>query len=105
MTLNINLQTTASLVRAGGLYRNQKMEKLTFKDLGVSLEKRDPGTGYHQPEGIAIFYKKGLQPSKERFVIESIAMAPTILSLFDVPLPNYMASPVKDVLQSLQRLS
>jgi len=105
LTLNINLQTTASLVRAGGLYRNQKMEKLTFKDLGISLEKRDPGTGYHQPEGIAIFYKKGLQPSKERIVIESIAMAPTILSLFDVPLPNYMASPIKDVLQSLQRLS
>jgi hypothetical protein len=102
LTLNINLQTTAALVKAGGFYRNQKREKVLFKDLGISIEPRDLGTGYHQPEGIAIFYKQGIIPSTERTTVESTEIAPTLLTLFNTPLPKYMKSPVKDVLQSLQ---
>jgi hypothetical protein len=101
LTLNINLQTTVKLVKSGGFYRNQKGEKLSFEDLGISIEPRDLGTGYHQPEGIAIFYKKGIVASNERVTIESIEVAPTLLSLFDVPLPDYMKKPVKGILSPL----
>jgi hypothetical protein len=102
LSLNINLQTTPTLVKSGGFYRNQKREKIPFQDLGISIEPRDLGTGYHQPEGIAIFYKKGIQPSKERITIESIEMAPTLLSLFHIDPPRYMQPPVKEILQALQ---
>ena len=97
LTLNINLQTNADLVRSGGLYRNQKKEKVSFEDLGISVEQRDPGTGYHQPKGIAIFYRKGLAPSANIIPIESIEMAPTLLHLFNVPIPDYMSPPIKDI--------
>lgn len=102
LTLNINIQTTASLIRSGGLYRDQKKEKISFDDLGISIESRDPGTGYHQPKGIAIFYKKGLQEMNKRTTIESIKIAPTILSLFDVPLPSYMGKPLQDIVENLK---
>lgn len=105
LTLNINLQTTADLVREGGFYRNQKREKLSFESLGISVEQRDQGTGYHQPEGIAIFYKKGIAPMRERITIESIEMAPTILTLFGAPLRSYMQKPVEPILTALKSVS
>lgn len=94
LTLNINLQTDASLVKEGGFYRDQKAEKLSFDTLGITIEQRDQGTGYHQPRGIAIFYKKGLEAMTSREEIESIKLTPTILSLFDVAAPSYMKDPL-----------
>jgi hypothetical protein len=102
LTLNINLQTTAALVRSGGLYRDQKKEKISFEDLGISVEARDPGTGYHQPEGIMIIYKKGLPAFTKRPIVESIAAAPTILSLFEAPLPSYMVPPIQSAIDTLR---
>lgn len=102
LTLNINLQTTAALVRSGGLYRDQKKEKVSFEDLGISVEARDPGTGYHQPEGIMIVYKKGLPAFTKRPIVDAIAVAPTILSLFEAPIPSYMVPPVQNIVDTLK---
>jgi hypothetical protein len=102
LTLNINIQTTAALVRSGGLYRDQKREKISFEDLGISVEPRDVGTGYHQPKGIGIFYKKGLKPLTDRSLVESIQVAPTILSLFNISPPSYMQEPLQEAVGNLK---
>lgn len=102
LTLNINLQTTAPLVKSGGLYRHQKSQKLSFIELGITVEQRDPGTGYHQPKGIAIFYKKGVMPNQERTTIESVAIAPTLLALFEAPIPGYMKAPIQKIVDSFK---
>lgn len=104
LTLNINLQTSASLIKQGIFYRGtgKKKEELTFTRLGISVEKRDQGTAYHIPEGMAIFYRKNLVPEKSRKKIELAYMAPTILGLFNITPPKYMKKPVKEIVQRLK---
>jgi hypothetical protein len=104
LTLNINLQTRADLVRNEAFYRGtgKKKEELAFSQLGITVEKRDQGTAYHIPEGMVLFYRKNLVPEKTRKTIQLAYLAPTILSLFDVMLPQYMKKPIKEITQRLR---
>ena len=51
---------------------------------------RDPGTGYHQPEGILLISGESITPDPSRESIELTRVAPTLLSLFDVAPRAYM---------------
>ena len=99
LALNCNLQSSAEHVKAGYFWNGTK--KLTFKELGITIEKRPQGTGYHQPKGVAIFYRDGLEPNTSRVEVESIAIAPTILSLFGLATKPYMTGPIPQVMESV----
>jgi hypothetical protein len=99
LTLNCNLQSSAEHVKAGYFWSGAK--KIMFKELGISVEKRPQGTGYHQPYGVAIFYRDGLEPNASRVEVESIAIAPTILSLFGLAKKTYMTDPIPQVMESI----
>jgi hypothetical protein len=51
----------------------------TFEEAGLTLMQRDPGTGYHQPEGILIRYGAGVVADGARRRIESVEIAPMIM--------------------------
>jgi hypothetical protein len=99
LTLNCNLKASAEHIKAGYFWKGNK--KIMFKDLGVTIEKRHQGTAYHQPSGVGIFYRDGLESNASLVEVESIAIAPTILSLFGFAPKPYMASPIPQVMESL----
>ena len=99
LSLNCNLQSSAEHVQAGYFWQGSK--KRFFKDLGITIEKRPQGTGYHQPYGVAIFYRDGLEPNASRAEVESIAITPTILSLFGLAKKPYMTDPIPQVMESV----
>ncbi|HCI48717.1 MAG: hypothetical protein A2977_00065 [Alphaproteobacteria bacterium RIFCSPLOWO2_01_FULL_45_8] len=91
-TLNCNLKVTPETLDKKFIYKGSL--PLALDHFGLSLIERDPGTGYHQPKGIWIVYKKGLTPVPYREKVESIQIAPTLLDLFDVKKPSYMKKPL-----------
>jgi len=95
LTLNCNLQSSVDLIKHGHIYKGTR--SLPFEDLGITVEYRDQGTGYHQPKGIWIIYHKDLNSISYREEIESIEIAPSILSLFGVKAPSYMKNPLASV--------
>lgn len=99
LTLNCNLQSSAEHIKAGYFWKGTK--KITFKELGITIENRLQGTGYHQPYGVAIFYRDGLEPNMSRTEVESISIAPTILSLFGLATKPYMTGPIPQVMESI----
>ncbi|MFN7662879.1 MAG: hypothetical protein ACK5PQ_04070 [Alphaproteobacteria bacterium] len=91
-TLNCNLKGTTLTLEKQFIYKDAL--PLGLDQLGISLIERDPGTGYHQPKGVWIVYKKGLTPVSYREKIESIQIAPTLLDLWDIKIPSYMKKPL-----------
>ena len=65
-------------------------------DLGLSIINRRKGTGYHTPKGILFAYG----PNQERFFskknkkINTLEIAPTLLDIFKVKIPEYMLNPL-----------
>jgi hypothetical protein len=101
LTLNCNLQSSVGLIEHGHIYKGEM--SLPFEDLGITVEYRDQGTGYHQPKGIWIIYHKDLNPISYREEVESIQIAPSILSLFGIKVPSYMKKPL-DSIKKLKNL-
>ena len=95
LTLNCNLQSSRDVIHHGHIYKGEM--SLPFETLGITVEYRDQGTGYHQPKGIWVIYHKDLNPISYREEIESIDIAPSILSLFDVKVPSYMNKPLPQI--------
>lgn len=91
-TLNCNLKVSPKTLEKKFIYKGNL--PLELDHFGISIIERDPGTGYHQPKGIWIIYKKGLKPAPYRERIESIQIAPTILDLFGIKKPSYMKKPI-----------
>ena len=91
-TLNCNLKVSPATLEKKFLYKGSL--PLELDHFGISVIERDPGTGYHQPKGIWIIYKKGLKPVPYREKVESIQIAPTILDLFGIKKPPYMKKPI-----------
>jgi hypothetical protein len=54
---------------------------LKIGDMGIELLKRDPGTGYHQPNGVLLAYGAGTNHDDSRREVESIEVCPAILRL------------------------
>lgn len=97
-TLNCNLKGTPLTLEKKFIYKESL--PLGLDQLGISVIARDPGTGYHQPKGIWVIYKKGLKALPYREQVESIQIAPTILNLMGVKKPSYMKSalPLKEAI-------
>jgi hypothetical protein len=77
------------------LYRSTGATKTRwpFGAIGIERMRRDVGTGYHQPEGMLLRYGKGVVRSDARKPIESIAIAPMIMT--DLGLDPRLAKPPK----------
>lgn len=61
-------------------------------DLGIDIKTRPGGgnTAYHTPEGILISYGTGVVPNQSRQKINILDVAPSILSLLDLPQAKFM---------------
>jgi hypothetical protein len=91
----INLKLTGyskKVLRENKVYFNGAA--VAPEDLGISIVHRDVGTGYHKPEGIAVFYGKNVQKNTSRKQIESVQILPTILDYYQVEKQAYMAPSV-----------
>ncbi len=93
LTLNFTLGTHKVFTRSNKvLYRNKT---LTLEDFGFSLIHRDPGTGYHCPEGM-ILWSGHKKPDREhRELMDSREYFLTLLNFFEVPAPDYGFQPEK----------
>jgi hypothetical protein len=60
-------------------------------EYGIELIHRDVGTGYHRPEGVAIFYGKDVKANRSRKEVESIQILPTLLDCYQLEKQPYMA--------------
>ncbi|MGE0828727.1 MAG: hypothetical protein AB7O04_05165 [Hyphomonadaceae bacterium] len=72
-------QTWVLSDRLIGLDESGAPHSLNFASAGLSLIKRDTGTGYHCPEGMMLWFDPLVAPARERRRIESIEIAPMIL--------------------------
>lgn len=87
-TLNLSTARSQDAAKDRKLFVDGRHFELA--ELGFSLIQRDPGTGYHQPEGILI-WKGQSQPEKtDRKVFDSRQYAHTILKVLGVIPPAYM---------------
>lgn len=69
-----------------------------FADLGltnVEIEDKSGANAYHIPEGCLLIYDPRERSAKDaRPQVSTLEIAPTVLRNFDVPVPDYMRSPV-----------
>jgi len=87
-TLNLSVARSEAVAKDRTLYLSGEAHGL--ETLGFRLIARDPGTGYHQPDGILI-WKGKLQPNLgHRPIVDSRTYAPTIISALGVTPPSYM---------------
>ena len=71
-------------------------ERISFNELGIckeALDDESAGTAYHDPEGSLFIYDpQDTARVKERgFPKSTLAIAPSILENFGIPVPTYMA--------------
>lgn len=70
-------------------------ERHSLEELGFASFMRDPGTGYHQPEGILIWSSPSMNsPIRDRQRVDSRRYAPTILHFLGAPIPEHMMAPL-----------
>jgi hypothetical protein len=85
------------LIDAGGVRR-----PVSASELGFERFERDPGTGYHQPRGIALVYRPGASATGSREEIDSTRIAPTVLAHFGITPPEYMPAPLETALRQIE---
>jgi len=86
-TVNLGLSPSPLAVEAGEAFLNtddRQPVRLGLMDMGISLLKRNPGTGYHQPRGVLLLYGAGVDPADARTEVDSTAVRPGILDMFGV---------------------
>jgi hypothetical protein len=75
-------------------------EEMTIADLGmenVEIQDKSNTTAYHVPSGSLLIYDPKNRPpvhQSSRIQISTLDLAPFILSQMEVPVPDYMRSPV-----------
>ena len=71
-------------------------KKKNLSDAGLKIIDRDPGTGYHCPEGTLLTYgDKHFENLFNNFInsdnfINTTKITPLILTYFNIILPSYM---------------
>ena len=81
-TLNAGLGNPSDVLENERLFfvrDDGSRKRLNLQEAGIQRIWRDVGTGYHQPQGLLVWYAKDKRPSGDRDEIESIAIAPMIL--------------------------
>lgn len=71
----------------------QAPQPFSVAQLGISVIKRDPGTGYHQPMGALIWYGNHTRHGGERPELESTAVRDMILDAFAPEVASAQARP------------
>lgn len=92
LTLNVSVGRSRAIARDQALV--YKGAPFPLSDLGMRTISRDPGTGYHQPDGILIWRGRTQPHVARRQVIDSRQYAPTVLTALGVTPPSYMMPPV-----------
>ena len=90
LRLNITINSSLEAANKGQLYLRDK--KFFLRDLGLGIITRDKGTAYHSPEGVFLgFGHESLKLFKNKSQpLNTCEIAPIILDLFDLDLPEYM---------------
>lgn len=86
-TINLGLAPSPEALSDGALWltrHNASPVQLLITDLGIEKFYRDQGTGYHQPEGLLILFGHGVSVDDSRSIVDSTAVMPAILDMFDV---------------------
>lgn len=92
LTLNLSVRSSKAVVESEYLKFGEK--EIHISDLGLSIVRRDQGTGYHQPNGL-LLWKGGAQPRiYDRRTIDSRQYAPSLLTALGVHRPDYMMSAI-----------
>ena len=103
-SLNLNLKAPKDCLEKEIVFvrfDDGAVREVAINQMGIDKLWRDEGTGYHQPRGMALFYRKDLPKHDARTVVESIQIAPTLLSMFGVDRPSYMAPPLHNLLSAV----
>lgn len=91
LTINFSVKSSQSIVDSGTiLYRGKSLK---VGDLGLQIIRRDPGTGYHCPEGIWLWSGSHAPKMSSRQLVDSRSYTPTILQFFGIPVPSYCITP------------
>ncbi len=105
LSLNLMSCRSAAAYQSGNLLLDGK--PVALRELGFSAFKRDPGTGYHQPEGMLVWkmHRSAGQPVQDRRVVDSRQYAPAILAALGASIPAYMMAPCELTVPSSQERS
>jgi hypothetical protein len=88
LTLNLSIQSSHAIAKSGQLSYRGKTHPV--EDFGFKVFRRDPGTGYHVPEGIWLWRGNHKLPKLEpRQRVDSCTYLPAILTYFNLPIPSY----------------
>lgn len=90
-TLNVSIGRSKVAVTEKRLFVDGT--PVALDQAGLTIVERDPGTGYHQPEGVLIWRGAGV-PQGDRVNVDSRRYAPTVLSRLGIPVPEYMMLPL-----------
>jgi len=86
--VNLILKHSLSASQSRELFIDGKPHSLS--SLGFALISRDPGTGYHNPEGFLLSYGHRQEHFKsDNHVLDTTRISPLILSFFGVPAPGF----------------
>ena len=95
LNLNISLKMTKKISADSKIKIFNKLKNL--KDAGLQKINRDPGTGYHCPEGTLLIYGDKKFESifyeliKSDAILDTTKITPLILDYFNVKIPEYMS--------------
>lgn len=90
-TLNLSLRGTSALADKGNIVMRGR--KHGIEELGLKVFERDQGTGYHVPEGVMLWWGDSKLTARDRQVIDTRSVLPTILDFYGLPVPAYCKSP------------
>ena len=87
--VNLSIKITEDLLKEKIIKINNQIK--TPKNVGIKFFSRDPGTAYHTPQGILIMYgPEASQFSMQEDLLDTTKIAPMILKIFGIKIPEYM---------------
>ncbi len=95
LNLNISLKMTRKISTDSKIKIFDKEKNLN--DAGLKMINRDPGTGYHCPEGTLLTYGDKTFVDlfnnliKNNEIIDTTKITPLILNYFEIDIPSYMS--------------
>lgn len=93
LTLNLSVTRSASVAKTRKIIFNGR--PMPISELDMEIITRDPGTGYHIPDGIILWAGEGRIGVDSRPIVDSTAYFATILRHFGIDIPEYAeAEPV-----------
>lgn len=92
-SLSVTVWSSPESVRTGQARWNSPTgeTEVPLEEVGFEVLRPDsPGTAYHMPEGILLYYGAGVVPSSSREKVSTLDFAPTVLDLYGLGKRPYM---------------